>query len=470
MTEPDVAASSLPPAPLVPTVLGLASGPGRKIAVIAALLLATIIPISLIADLIDEREARQKEVQGEFRQSWGREQAVRTPILVVPVTTSTASPLYLKIAPSRLTVSAQLAPEERRRGLFHATVYDARLEMAGRFDMPSASRLREVLGDNFDRLRWDHAALVVATSGLSGMKPRDRVMWDGNELAWQNCREVVANSEHCAPSGVVVAAPRLVAAADGGTTIPFQATLTVRGTEALRLAFTGRELEAALSAPWPSPSFTGTLLPTASTVTATDFTAEWQAVDHTAPRLWSGKVLVETDQAMTLGVELLEATPTYRMVSRAAKYGMLFVVLCFTAYFLFEMLAGVRIHVVQYGMLSLSLCLFPLLLLALSEPLGYTVGYVLTALPVLLQASLYTWGVVHQPRSAALFAALLTFLFGFLHVVLSQESYALLMGAVALFVVLSVVMVLTQRIDWSAADSPAQGSGDTALSPASPSF
>ena len=77
----------------------------------------------------------------------------------------------------------------------------------------------------------------------------------------------------------------------------------------------------------------------------------------------------------TIGVELIEATPIYRMINRVAKYGLLFVVLSFATYFFFEVLSRLRIHVVQYGLLGLSLSLFSLLLLSLAEPIGYTNGY-----------------------------------------------------------------------------------------------
>ena len=43
---------------------------------------------------------------------------------------------YLKITPDRLSVTANLTPQERKRGLFHATVYDAKVEMQGVFVLP----------------------------------------------------------------------------------------------------------------------------------------------------------------------------------------------------------------------------------------------------------------------------------------------------------------------------------------------
>lgn len=49
-----------------------------------------------------------------------------------------------------------------------------------------------------------------------------------------------------------------------------------------------------------------------------------------------------------------------------------------------------------------------------------------------------------------IFAAILAGLFGFLYIVLSMELYSLLVGSLALFAALSVVMIVTRHVSWSA--------------------
>ena len=41
----------------------------------------------------------------------------------------------------------------------------------------------------------------------------------------------------------------------------------------------------------------------------------------------------------------------------------------------------------------------------------------------------------------------------FLYITLRQQDYALLMGAIALFVVLAIVMHVTRKVDWYARDA-----------------
>ena len=44
----------------------------------------------------------------------------------------------------------------------------------------------------------------------------------------------------------------------------------------------------------------------------------------------------------------------------------------------------------------------------------------------------------------------------FLYITLRQQDYALLMGAIALFIVLAVVMYVTRKVDWYARDAGSQ--------------
>ena len=148
-----------------------------------------------------------------------------------------------------------------------------------------------------------------------------------------------------------------------------------------------------------------------------------------------------------IGVDLIQATPIYRMINRVAKYGLLFIVLSFATYFFFEVLSRLRIHVVQYGLLGLSLSLFSLLLLSLAEPIGYTNGYLVAAGLVLAQSTLYTAAVARRFMPAFLFALMLASLFAFIYVLLGLETYSLLIGALALFAVVSALMALTQMVN-----------------------
>lgn len=112
----------------------------HKIGLIGGLALATLVPNFLISGLIAERETRQDAVRKEFGRNWGPQQQLQSPILVVPYQVPGGHRRqYLKIAPARADIVASLDPQERRRGLFQVTVYDARVEMQGTSCSPASS-------------------------------------------------------------------------------------------------------------------------------------------------------------------------------------------------------------------------------------------------------------------------------------------------------------------------------------------
>ena len=70
------------------------------------------------------------------------------------------------------------------------------------------------------------------------------------------------------------------------------------------------------------------------------------------------------------------AAEGYRMVERSLKHSVLVLTLVFAAFFLFETLAGLRLHAVHYGLVGAALVLFYLALLALGEVLPPGQAYV----------------------------------------------------------------------------------------------
>src|SRR5262249_42533662 len=134
------AATAEPPQPRAPNASLL---PLYKIALIAGLAIACVLPSMLIGNVIDEREQRQSGVQEEIKRNWGPQQTVYSPTLIIPYQAGDRPRQYVKIAAAQLDLAADLAPQERKRGLFHTTVYEAKLDMKGAFVVPSEARLRD---------------------------------------------------------------------------------------------------------------------------------------------------------------------------------------------------------------------------------------------------------------------------------------------------------------------------------------
>jgi inner membrane protein len=148
----------------------------------------------------------------------------------------------------------------------------------------------------------------------------------------------------------------------------------------------------------------------------------------------------------------------YRMVGRALKYAVLVLALVFTAFFLFEMLGGLRLHPAQYGLVGAALCLFYLALLALGEVTEPGPAYVGAAVASSALIVFYSAAILRSWARAGLIATLLGVVHGVLFVVLRLEDFALLAGTATMFAALALVMYFTRNLDWYTQDAgPAAG-------------
>lgn len=420
----------------------------HKVLLVAGIAIATVLPNMVISNLIEEREQREAGVRADFTRSWGPEQTLLGPVLVIPYQAGERPRTYVRIAAAKLDLGATLSPQERRRGLFSAIVYDATLDIQGAFVVPTEARLREVVPDKDGRFIWSEAAIAFGTRArLTGLSSSDNITIDGAPTAWVPCLEAL-RPEACKGADMVLAKAPLPLASEG-VRVTFKGRVSLRGTGQFGVVHAAKEMAAVVRSSWPSPSFSGDVLPLNSTVSSDGFEAKWQTTEFGSPRITTATAIAEQSMwnAPCIGVDLIQTTPIYRMINRVAKYGLLFIILSFATYFFFEVLSRLRIHVVQYGLLGVSLSLFSLLLLSLAEPIGYTNGYLVAASLVLLQSTLYTAAVARRFMPAFLFALMLASLFAFIYVLLGLETYSLLIGALALFAVVSALMVLTQMIN-----------------------
>ena len=123
----------------------------------------------------------------------------------------------------------------------------------------------------------------------------------------------------------------------------------------------------------------------------------------------------------------------------------------FRSVFVMELLSGKRVHSVQYLFVGITMVFFYVLLLSMSEHIGFFKAYVISSLATGGMLSLYVGKIQQSLKKGLIMLAIFLVIYGFLYMVLSLEDYALLAGALLGFVMLSVTMFLTLRVDWSGA-------------------
>jgi inner membrane protein len=233
--------------------------------------------------------------------------------------------------------------------------------------------------------------------------------------------------------------------------LPFQFELKLAGSRSLQFLPFGKKTNVSLHSNWQSPSFIGNYLPTRRDITPQGFSAHWEIL-HLArnyPQNWSDQeVTKEKYQESAFGAELLFPVDHYQEVTRSAKYGILFIALTFVTFFFFEIFSRLKVHPVQYLLVSFGLCLFYLLLLSLSEYLGFGVAYALAGAATVLLISGYSGTVLKTGRRAFAMGGILAGLYAYLYVLLQLTDFALLMGSIGLFGILTIIMFITRKVDW----------------------
>ena len=149
------------------------------------------------------------------------------------------------------------------------------------------------------------------------------------------------------------------------------------------------------------------------------------------------------------GVRFIVPVDFYQLVSRAAKYAMMFLATAFMAVFLLEISSTRQVHPVQYLFVGLTMIFFYVLLLSLAEQIGFLPAYLIAALATGGLLSLYVARAQASLSKGLVMAGVFFVLYGLLYLILQLEDYALLAGAIAGFVMLAVVMFSTLHVDWS---------------------
>lgn len=416
-----------------------------KIGTIIVITLLLLIPLSMVKSLIKERSFRQISVTEELGAMWGGPQTVAGPVLTLPYTcynrnnvgVLTSSTQYAYFLPSLLSINGSVTSEIRYRGIFQALLYGATLEIKGTF--PKLNQELQKLNIPTEDVLWDEAFLSMGISDMGGLSSQIRGTVDEEEIMM----EPGIKAQALFSKGVSANLPLR----DGEESFSFQFQVDINGSKELSFLPLGKETIASLSSDWPSPSFSGQFLPVERVVEKDGFSATWKVlhVNRNYPQSWCGNEFdIDTSR---FGVSLHPGTEIYQKTTRTAKYGMMFVLFTFTAFFLSESINHERIHPIQYLMVGCSVIIFYVLLLAFSEHIGFNTSFFLAAFAVIILICGYTSSILSRKMGVVLLS-ILTTLYGYLFITLQLEDYALLVGSLGLFSTLAVVMYLTRKVNW----------------------
>lgn len=424
-----------------------------KILAIGLMSLLLLIPLALIEDQIRARSARQDEVKENIANSAAGEQRLISPVIMLrydqaaepEVTRDLVTGRIMRtprvvtqtryIAAENLSISGDARVETRNRGIYQARLFHTNLGTTGRFVIEPLN----VPGSSASISNIE-ATLILGISDPRGVDNDPEVTINGKTFHFSTLEHKSDGSMEL--SHLSVNLGKL--APDQKAVFDFSFPLQLTGSERLRIAPTAQSNDIRIKSDWRHPNFGGRFLPRERQIADDGFTAHWE-ISHLARNFDSA---LNANGNEVLSIDFIDPVNVYLQSERAVKYGILFIVLTFAAFFLTEILRRAPIHPLQYLLVGLALAIFFLLVVALSEHIAFAAAYGLAAIACIALIGIYLSGALGGKRQGMAFAGGLTGLYGVLYGVLLSEDNALLMGSALLFLALAATMLATRKLNW----------------------
>ena len=407
----------------------------------------------MVRELINERADYRSEVVDAIEQSTSGSQKLAGPLIAIPITETLTrmenqkevnyqrSWVYYWL-PESLAVTGKQTVESRRVGIYSGQVWHNALQIKASFDPLRLAALRKtniVLGP---------PRLVVSVGDARGIGAIHAPEVNGNVLSVEPGLGISGDG-----AGIHMPMPAL---AEDNKPLEIAFSLDLNGTGEFSLVPIGRNSELQLTSNWPHPGFLGSFLPTQREVSAAGYRAHWQSswFANDMGSYFKDDMEIPWSRLPAFSADVMSLADQYQLTDRATKYAILLIGLTFMAFFVFESLTRRPLHPMQYLLVGLSLVLFYLVLLALSEHVGFTAAWLAASLSGAVMNGVYLQAVLRGWRNSLLFVAALLLLDGVMWFLLHSEDSALLLGTGVLVLALSVLMFLTRRVDWYALSLP----------------
>ena len=419
-----------------------------KGAVIAVIVLLLLIPLQMLRKVVSERAVLREQAYARVAEGWGGDITLGGPMLIVPTERTIQNDNDLRVVrcdmyllPATLDIDAtvDLEPEPRYIGIYAVPVYLTNVRLTGQFDFAALQASSARPGVTY---LWEQSRLRLPLSRVRSLREVRTASFAGAALK-------------PGPAGPGayggVEAPVDLTPLAQGQPAHFDFHIVVAGSRELSILPLGGRTSVQLASNWPHPSFKGAFLPAEHSISPEGFDARWQVLELNRPyaQIWKeGEVSEAMLLASAFGVGLYQTVDAYQRGERAIKYALVFIALTFLTFFAWEQVTRIRLHPLQYLLVGLALSMFYLLLIALSEHIAFALAYVIAAVALVLLIAIYVAGALaSRTRGLAAGAAMIA-VYGVLYVLVLSEDYALLLGAIVLFVALAAVMLVTRKVNW----------------------
>ncbi|MBU3826995.1 MAG: cell envelope integrity protein CreD [Candidatus Anaerobiospirillum merdipullorum] len=437
--------------PLLPPKSNLNKELSLHLLFIFIISLLLLVPKIFFDLVLADRLITQDTAVRSITTAWSQEQVITPPILVFAAQSTQlatknddGSARYeveqhrLLLLPHETHMQIKLIGQERQRGIYQATLYQAQVQMDGYFDMqelqmqlqdPAFMQVElSTLAPYFTVLLRDAAGIdEVTTLRVNGhdLTPRPGQNYQGAQLYDSFMAALDLN--------------------DATAKVPFSCSFKMRGSLSLALQALGGQVNLNVSGDNLSPSFNGRFLPSSHQVEANAFNATYTLSNLATG--YTGLYLDALPDKSDLILDIQQGRQHYAFVERLSKYALFFIALTFVTVLAFELISGTMVSLVQYVVVGSALILFYMVLLSLSEHVSFLLAYSISALLMSMMIGLYMKAVFKSWRQGSVIFLILMALYVVLYAIVNAENYALLIGTALLVIMLGVVMFITRNLN-----------------------
>lgn len=426
-----------------------------RMLVVGFLLVILLIPLEFVKSLIRERSFRQIEVTQEINQKWGEDVIIQGPIIKIPYKTYISEKKFNKetekyeesmteiikdayFFPETLNIQADVDAKSLKRGIYESIVFTSSISINGILPTIDFSMKEIKNGD----IMWDKATIQVMKSNLKGIK---------NSLAININNAFYDLSPKYDTNSLGILSTDYIDILKSSKPITFSLETRINGSERLAFIPIGKETKVTMESNWHSPSFSGQFLPENENkvINKDGFKATWNVsqINRQFEQSFFGNL--PNLENYSFGTDLYIPVDEYQKSERSSKYGFMVIGLTLLVFLLIQIVSKIYIHPFQYVMIGLALIMFYTLLISISEHSSFLKAYTIASLSVLGLITLYSKMILKGIKFPLLVCASLASLYGFIYVIIQLENYALLVGSIGLFVILTIIMFASRKIDWN---------------------
>lgn len=402
---------------------------------IVFLTLFLLLPTWFVRELISERSGRQQATMKEANHQWASAQTITGPYLVIPRKDNKQPVMFL--LPQQLSVNSNVKALERSRSVFKMVFYNSELTIEGKFKPQLPAYLSAA------DLDFVNTKLCIGITDFKGIEDELSIVVNGHSHPFTPGLP----SRKLDSTGFYV--PLELVAESFVNDISFSMTAKIKGNGQLHFVPLAANSHFMMKSSWPSPSFDGSALPSERNISDKGFDATWKFNRANLPFPVAFTTEEVNKNNLEFGVSVIQPADQYAETDRCIKYALLVIGLTFGVFFLIELLQHKPFHTLQYFLAGIALIVFYTLLLSFSEYISFDLAYLIAAVATITLITLYVKGHFRSWKTAGVFTATLSALYGFIFVILRLEDSALLTGSIGLFTVLAVTMYYSRKINWN---------------------